>query len=203
MGDIISEAFQCRVYDYYGSAERACIVHTCEYGNYHVIPEYGLTELIPVDDSADGRCRVVSTGFWNMAMPFIRYDIGDIFVKSDVHCPCGRAYPVIKSIIGREGEVIRTPSGREFGAAILTHLLYGTDHIAESQIIQDTSCHISIEYVPSENFSQKNLADFKTLIRQHLPSELTVDLKQVNAVKRTKSGKIRPVVSHISLQHRY
>ncbi|MCK4829592.1 phenylacetate--CoA ligase family protein, partial [bacterium] len=78
MRNTISQAFECRVYDYYGSAERTCIIHTCEHGSYHVIPEYGLTELIPMDDTADGRCRVISTGFWNMAMPLIRYDTGDI-----------------------------------------------------------------------------------------------------------------------------
>ncbi len=195
----ISRAFQCKVYDYYGSAERICILHTCEQGNYHVIPEYGLTELIPaVNNSGDNQCRVVITGFWNMAMPLIRYDIGDLFVKSDERCVCGRAFPVIKSIIGREGDVIKTPSGREFGATILTHLLYGTDHIVESQIIQDSLDHIIIEYVPAENFSQKDLAIFEALIVKHLPSELETELKPVKTIQRTQTGKLKPIVSHIN-----
>lgn len=197
MRNTISQAFECRVYDYYGSAERTCIIQTCEHGSYHVIPEYGLTELIPVDDSADGRCRVISTGFWNMAMPLIRYDMGDILWKSDKDCSCGRAYPVIKSISGRKGDVIRTPSGREFGAAILTHLLYGTNHMLESQIIQDAPDHLIIEYVPAEKFSNKDLDDFKGLLAKHLPSELRVDTRQVEAVKRTSNGKIQPVVSQL------
>jgi len=197
MRNTISQAFKCRVYDYYGSAERTCIIHTCEHGSYHVIPEYGLTELIPVDDSADGRCRVISTGFWNMAMPLIRYDMGDILWKSDKDCSCGRAYPVIKSISGRKGDVIRTPSGREFGAAILTHLLYGTNHMLESQIIQDALDHLIIEYVPTEKFSNKDVDDFKGLLAKHLPSELRVDMRQVEAVKRTSNGKIKPVVSQL------
>ncbi len=128
-------------------------------------------------------------------MPLIRYDIGDVVVMSNNNCTCGRSFQVIKSVIGREADTIKTPSGRKFGPAILTHVLYGTAHIAESQIIQDKLDHITVEYVPSEKFSTKDLKDFEGLIAQHLPSELSVEFKQVKAVQRTSSGKIRPVVS--------
>jgi phenylacetate-CoA ligase len=197
MRDTISKAFSCSVFDFYGSAERVCYIHTCERGRYHIISEYGLTELIAADVSDCRRCKLISTGFWNRAMPLIRYDLGDMVIKSDDSCPCGRAFPVIKCISGRQGDVIRTPSGKELGAAILTHLLYGTEQIIESQIIQDALDHIWIEYVPGEKFSLKDLRVFEHLITKHLPTELKVDLKQVDAVERTQSGKIKPVVSRI------
>jgi hypothetical protein len=95
--------------------------------------------------------------------------------------------------------VIKTPSGREYGAAILTHLLYGVDNILESQIIQDTLGHVTIEYVPTDKFSSENLTAFENLVSRHLPSELKVDFKRVKAVRRTNNGKIRPVISHISV----
>jgi phenylacetate-CoA ligase len=198
MRETIAEAFHCKVFDFYGSAERVCYIFTCEEGSYHLIPEYGLTELIPVGTSDDSQHKVISTGFWNLAMPLIRYDLGDIVVKSNKQCYCGRTFQVIKSITGRKGDVIKTPSGREFGTAILTHLLYGTNHIVESQIIQKDLGHIIIEYVPSDCFSKKDFESFKTLIVRHLPSELKIDLKQVEAVSRTGSGKIQPVVSQLT-----
>ncbi len=200
MRDTIARAFNCNVFDFYGSAERVCYIHTCEYGRYHLIPEYGLTELIPVDESDNSKCRVVSTGFWNMAMPFIRYDTGDIVIRSDESCPCGRLFKVIKSISGRQADVIRTPSGREFGAAILTHLLYGINNIFESQIIQDALDHLTIEYVSTERFSSKDLKAFEGLIARHLPRELKVDLVRVKAIEKTQSGKVRSVVSNIDKQ---
>ncbi len=195
MRQTIEKAFGCKVFDFYGGAERVCYIHTCEHGCYHIIPEYGLTELVPIDDTIGDKCKIISTGFWNLAMPLIRYDIGDVVVMSNNNCTCGRAFQVIKSVIGREADTIKTPSGRKFGPAILTHVLYGTAHIAESQIIQDKLDHITVEYVPSEKFSTKDLKDFEGLIAQHLPSELSVEFKQVKAVQRTSSGKIRPVVS--------
>lgn len=198
MRSTIAEAFKCKVFDFYGSAERVCYIFTCEHGRYHIIPEYGLTELIPIDGPDEKQHLVVSTGFWNMAMPLIRYDMGDVVHKSDDTCPCGRQFKVIESISGRQADVVKTPSGRQFGAAILTHLLYGTNNIIESQIIQDALEHVTIEYVPGEEFSAADLADLKALIARHLPSELKVDLKKVEAVERTSSGKIRPVVSRIT-----
>jgi len=198
MRNTISEAFGCGVFDFYGSAERVCYIHTCEHGRYHVIPEYGLTELVPEGDGEDGRCRVIATGFWNYAMPLIRYDTGDIVVKADERCPCGRAFPVVRSVEGRQGDVIRTPSKREFGCAVLTHLLYGTGNIVESQIIQDRPDRITIEYVPSQWFTTDDLHAFQELIHKHLPSELKVELKQVEYIKKTESGKLRPVVSNLT-----
>jgi phenylacetate-CoA ligase len=198
MKDTITEAFDCRVFDFYGGAERVCYIFTCERGRYHIIPEYGLTELIGIGGPDDNRCSVVATGFWNMAMPLIRYETGDIVIKSDDICPCGRAFPAIESISGRQADVVRTSSGREFGAAILTHLLYGTNNIIESQIIQDTLEHITIEYVPSARFTETDRDNLRSLIVKHLPRELIVDLREVAAVSRTRSGKIKPVVSQIT-----
>lgn len=195
MRKTMEAAFGCRVFDFYGSAERVCYIHTCEAGSYHVVPEYGLTELIPLDSREPQRCKIVSTGFWNMAMPLIRYDLGDVVVRSDRPCSCGRAFEVIRQITGRQGDSIVTPSGRHFGAAILTHLVYGAGNILESQIIQDAQDHVTIEYVASQRFSAQDMQAFEGLIRMHLPSELRVDFKAVAAVKRTSSGKIRPVVS--------
>jgi len=195
MRKTIAEAFHCKVFDFYGSAERVCYIHTCGYGKYHVIPEYGLTELILTDDFDDDGYRIISTGFWNKAMPLIRYDTGDIVVKSDDGCGCGRSFPVIKSITGRRADSIKTGSGREFGAAILTHLLYGINNILESQIVQDRVDHIYIDYVPGQLFNEQDFNAFNCLIKQHLPSELHVDFRAVEAVQRTSSGKIRPVMS--------
>lgn len=199
--DVTVKAFDCKLFDFYGGAERVCYIFTCEQGSYHIIPEYGLTELVPTEDDQQDRCRIIATGFWNMAMPLIRYDTGDIVVRSDESCRCGREFPVVKSIIGREGDVIRTPSGRELGASIITHMIYvicGAKYFAESQIIQDALNHITIEYVPGRKLPPGYLPQFTERLARYLPSDLDFSLKQVNKIKRTRAGKIRPIVSRIN-----
>jgi phenylacetate-CoA ligase len=198
--DIIAKAFDCKLYDFYGAAERVSYIHTCEHGSYHIIPEYGLTETIPVDGGEKGRCKLVATGFWNLAMPLVRYDTEDVVVLSDKKCPCGRAFAVVESIDGREGDVIRTPSGTELGVCIVAYIIYvscGADRIIESQIIQDALDHITIEYVPDEKFTPELLGEFEERLAKYLPSDLKFTLKKVDAVRRTASGKVKPVVSLI------
>lgn len=107
---------------------------------------------------------------------------------------------MVESIIGREGDVIKTQSGRQLGASIITHLIYvvcGAENFIESQVIQDALDHITIEYVPSEKLTDVDTTAFEQRLAQNLPSELKVSLRKVKSVKRTESGKIRPIVSLI------
>ena len=193
----IENAFSCRVHDFYGAAERVCYLFTCEKGNYHIQQEYGFTELIPIEKGSNV-CRVISTGFWNTAMPLIRYELGDTVIRSDKECECGRKLPCVERIEGRKGDIVRTTSGREFGPAILTHLLYGTNNIIESQIIQDKIDHLRIDFIPNKNFCKKDMNSFRTLIEIHLPTkEIQVEFRRVCKIKRTVSGKLQPIISNI------
>jgi phenylacetate-CoA ligase len=201
MRQTISKAFGCRIFDFYGSGERVIAIHKCEHGSYHIIPEYGYTELIPLDGHMQNHYRVVSTGFWNKAMPLIRYDMGDVVARlGQRQCTCGRQFPVVDSIIGKEGEVIRSPSGMTLGVTAAIQVLYtvgGTNNVLETQFIQDKLDHITVEYVPGPNFTDDDLVNMKQAAARFLPKDLKVDFKQVKAVKRTPMGKIRPIISEI------
>lgn len=201
MRQTISDAFGCKIFDFYGSGERVVAIHKCERGSYHIVPEYGLTELIPMNEREEGHYRVVSTGFWNKAMPLIRYDMGDVVVRSDENCSCGREFPVVKSIIGKEGDIIQSPSGVRLGVTAVVQILYtigGTNNILETQFVQDALDHITIEYVPGPKFTEDDLVNMRNSAARFLPRDLKVDFKHVEAVKRTPMGKIRPIVSQIT-----
>jgi len=55
---------------------------------------------------------MVFTGIANLAMPFIRYDIGDYALTSEEECDCGRKSVIVRSIEGRTEDCIKTPDGR-------------------------------------------------------------------------------------------
>jgi phenylacetate-CoA ligase len=202
MRKTISEAFGCKVFDYYGSGERVVAIHKCDHATYHVVPEYGLTELLPIDDREEGYYRVVSTGFWNKGMPLIRYDVGDVVAMSgDRRCGCGREFPVVDSIVGKEGDVIQSPSGVQLGVTAVVQVLYtvgGTDNVLETQFVQDAVDHVRVEYVPGSAFTPDDLENMKRAAARLLPDDLKVDFKQVEAVRRTPMGKIRPIVSELA-----
>lgn len=193
----VSEIFNCNVFDYYGAAERVCYIHTCEYGNYHIIPEYGLTELIPIEN-IENTYKVVATGFWNKAMPLIRYDTGDLVKKTEKKCKCKREFGLVDFIIGRTSEVIKTPTGEIFGPTLIIHMFYIITQkfrIPEIQIVQDTLNHATIRYVTFGKLNSNENKLFVQIVRKYIPKSLDIELEEVDFIKRTVTGKLRPIIS--------
>ncbi|MGA2092319.1 MAG: hypothetical protein ABSH16_02780 [Sedimentisphaerales bacterium] len=193
--ETISKVFDCKVYDFYGSSERVCYIHTCEHDSYHIIPEYGLTELIPAEPPNEDCYRIVATGFWNMAMPLIRYDTADLVQFADAFCKCGRAFPVVKRIIGRQSNILVTPSGRMLGAsaveAIMENVLFAMQKmpVLEGQVIQESRDVMTLEYVPLSGFGQKDADTLKSLIADNFPADFKINVRPVEKISRTASGK--------------
>lgn len=193
--ETISNAFECPIYDFYGSSERVCYIHMCEHGSYHIVPEYGLTELVPADPPNEDCCRVVATGFWNMAMPLIRFDTGDLVRPGIQECKCKRAFPTIERVVGREGDVLITPSGGILGSTalecVMENVLFGMQglRVIESQMIQESAGIMVLEYVPSSGFSSRDAERIKLLTAEHLPLDFNVKIRAVKCISRTASGK--------------
>lgn len=194
----ISESFGVPVYNYYGAAERVCYTFTCEKGNYHIQPEYGLTEFIPTENVSS--YKIISSGFWNFAMPLIRYDTGDIAKLSNSKCECGRNFKLLENIEGREGDVLKTPEGNTFGVSILTHIFHvvcGIDCFLESQLLQVSLNQVIINYVPLYDVTNKQLQEYIEKLKKIISKEITFKFKKVNKIEKTASGKHRFVISQI------
>ncbi|MGE5117891.1 MAG: phenylacetate--CoA ligase family protein, partial [Betaproteobacteria bacterium] len=96
---LIESTFGCPVFDWYGQFERVAAIGSCEHGRLHVLSDYSYVELLPM---GDGQHEIVGTGFNNRAMPLIRYRTGDFVVldADGAACPCGRAFPIVKRLVG-------------------------------------------------------------------------------------------------------
>ncbi len=192
---IISEAFECPVYDFYGNAERVCCIHTCEKGRYHIIPEYGLTELVHANFPNDDCFRIVATGFWNKAMPLVRYDTGDLVELGEGGCPCGRQFPVIKRIVGRACKTITTASGRTLGLTAMSRLFKNallrlhSLPIAQSQFILEESGRVIFEYIPRADFDERDVCVMRKTLTEEIPGDIHLEVTRVSMSTRTGAGK--------------
>jgi len=193
--EFLTTAFACPVFDFYGSAERVCCIAMCEKGSYHVAPDYGLTELHPAAAPNEGCYRLVSTGFWNMAMPLIRYQMGDLVRSSGRACACGRAFPVIDQIAGREETIITTPSGVQLGASAVEYVL---ERILQSmyrlpvtagRVVQDGPDQLTLEYVGAEGFQPVHAEQLREVMRQQAPQGMRTRIRAVQTMERTPRGK--------------
>lgn len=94
--DLRRQVWGVGVADVYSSEEVGNIAFHCERGRYHVQAENVLLEIIDAAGNPlpPGRVgRVVMTVLHNLAMPLIRYEIGDYAAFGEA-CPCGRGLPV-------------------------------------------------------------------------------------------------------------
>jgi len=196
--ELIQEAFGCSVFDQYGCTEQALFVSQCEQGAYHVHPEFGLVELLddqdfPVPPGVTG--RVVCTSFVNMAMPLIRYEIGDTAQWGSRGCSCGRYFPVLKKICGRQDDYIVTPEGNRIGR--LDPIFKGIRSVKEAQIVQERTDFIRVVIVPGEEFGTKDSASIINELQKRTGSSVSISLEVVDAIERTANGKIRSVISKL------
>ena len=186
--------------DEYGTGEYAGNASKCEYDYYHIDMEFGVLEILPLegaqhnDDEIIG--KIVVTGFANPAMPFIRYEMGDIATYlPNFKCPCGRESPVLKCIDGRIESYIHTADGRRIGR--LDHIFKDMNWVRESQIIQNEAGKIIIRLIPRNKYGESDINFLLNECYSRLGSDMKIDLEVVDNIPRTKSGKFRAVISKI------
>lgn len=191
---LVRDRFCCKIFDWYGCYERVAAIATCEYERYHLLDDYSHVELLPDDN---GRYQIVGTNYNNLLMPLVRYKTGD-FVRveePDVQCKCGRKFPLIKEIYGRDDDSIITPNGRFINR--LDHIFKHAKGVVEAQIVQTDIRHVRILVVPTENYSsavsEKILAEFQ----QRVGGELLASIEVVDAIQRTSNGKFKSVICEI------
>lgn len=192
--EIISKAFNAPIFDQYGSAEQVLFISQCEYGTYHIHPEFGLIEIIKNNDNEAG--EVIATGFTNKAMPLIRYRIGDTAILGEDGCECKRNFSVIKKIIGRVDDMIITPEGNYVGR--LDPIFKGLSTIKHAQIVQEKLDQIVVNIVPAEDYHNDDGQVVVKELKKRLGEKMHITINVVSDIPLTKAGKFRSVVSKVT-----
>jgi len=139
----IERAFNCEVFDYYSGRDTTLQAAECsEHFGYHLSIENAVVEFMKENEHvAPGETgNLIITDLCSYAMPFIRYEIGDLGTPSDEKCPCGRNLPIMKSLNGRTYDYILTSDRRLLSGLFFHHILvhYEIQGIKEFQIVQKT-----------------------------------------------------------------
>jgi phenylacetate-CoA ligase len=163
-------------------------IGTCEHGSYHVMTDYGGVGLLELDGES-GACELVGTTFNNAAMPLVRYRTGDRVIP-DQHphdCPCGRVFPTVKAVIGRQEKIVTLPDGRII--ARLDRIFQGHDRqLVEGQVRYLGDGRFVLRVVATDAFSA---ADEAALIDKFLlrVPRVQVSVEKVAAIPRGPNGK--------------
>lgn len=199
--EAIEKAFQCKVFDYYGMAERAVFASECtEHSGHHLNTDYGITEFLDSNDSPVGKGKmgkIVATSLFNYAMPFIRYQTNDSCSLRNEVCPCGRGFPLMDDVATKNESIVTLPDGRLISPSVLTHPFKPMHNIIESQIIQEEASKLVIKIVKAEAYSEQDEKQLLDAFNERLGEQISIQLEYVEAIPRTKSGKFKWVVSKI------
>jgi phenylacetate-CoA ligase len=191
---ILEHTFNTRVYSWYGLTEKVVLAGECEVSNnYHIFPEYGITELIDEGGNVicSGSGEIVGTGFNNYSMPLIRYRTGDMGVLSRNKCECGREYPLFERVEGRSQDYVVT---KDDSKITLTALIFGQhfeafSNIKELQLIQEQKGVLLFNIVKTEDYSEVNENELLSKIKEVSQNNLDVYFNYVDSIPKTERGK--------------
>ncbi|MBU6997237.1 MAG: phenylacetate--CoA ligase family protein [Theionarchaea archaeon] len=193
--DYIEKILKTHTINKYGAAEMNSVAWECDHGSMHIDADSVIVEFVKEGEQvAPGeRGEIVVTNLWNVAMPFIRYRLGDLAAPSDEPCCCGRGLPVIKELEGRLDDVVVLPSGGLIPCTRMCPLLHNTPGIAEFGIIQDNPSHVVIRIVPRDEFTEDVENTLHDKMQNVLGSSVTIDIKRVDHINRDKKIKFKRI----------
>jgi phenylacetate-CoA ligase len=194
--ELATRSFRCPIMDLYGNTELTVHAIRCPSGGMHFNPFYGYVEIV---GAAGG--EIVSTGFSNFAMPFLRYRTGDYAEMSGRTCDCGRHWPCIDRLLGRDGDYLVRDDGTEVAVTILwaLHIDMGPN-MREFQVSQEKPGLVEFRYVADRELDP----DTKRKLMATLSAlrGLTFTLRRVPAIPRGPRGKYRMVDQRLNTTRR-
>ena len=195
--ELVEKRFNCSVFDWYGLFERVAAIASCEYGRYHILTDYSYVELLPTFEK-DGKqhAEIIGTNFNNSLYPLIRYKTGDhVTLSHEKECPCGRVYPIIDSIDGRNVEFLLASDGtRVFSLSRCSKNVKG---LLGCQYVQSNKGSLSIMVIPTPLFTNKEEKKLIRNVKNVLGDSLSVDIVVTDNLIRSKSGKVRQAICTI------
>jgi len=200
---LIESQFNTVVFDTYAACEGTMIAAECEYHNYHIMTPHVFIEILDKNGNEvelGEMGEVVVTRLDNYLMPLIRYKIGDLAVKADPEkkCPCGRSFPLLGRIIGRDTDIIYTPGGKSLIVHFFTGIFEFVDQIQQFQVIQHSLNDIEIKFILSDNFSNQVLVALRKEIFKKANEKFPLRFTEVSKIPPTASGKPQIVISNIN-----
>jgi phenylacetate-CoA ligase len=201
--ELVSERLGARLIAFYSCQEIGGLACECDAApHYHVAAENAFIEILDDQgrDVAPGeRGRVVVTGFYNYAMPFIRYVLGDVAVAGTGPCVCGRALPVIAQVLGRSNAAFLFRDGsRVWLRGSLVRAMRTFVPFSRFQLVQRDYENIEFRYVPDGSGREPDVAALNAHARKVIHPSVIVSVTPVDALRPGPSGKLDEFVSLIA-----
>ena len=195
---LLERVFAAPVQNEYGCGEVGPIAYECEAGGMHVMSENVFVEILDEDDRPVGpgeEGEIVVTDLSNRAMPVLRYRIRDRAVRVET-CTCGRGFPLLGDVRGREYDQVRAPDGRFYHGEFFMYLFEDLRDeglkFERFRVVQDSPRSLLIEVQAASGGSDELAAVVKAKLGSQLPG-MDLRVEVVRELDLPASGKLRIV----------
>lgn len=193
--ELILMAFNTSPYQHYGLTEGVANISQRKDGNLYVDEDFSVVEFILKDTSS---YSIIGTSLSNWAMPLLRYNTGDqvIINKYDRNSDDigGRT---VEKINGRTNEFVVLEDDTRISSAALSLIFKDIISIREAQIVQKDRYNILIRIVKTDAYSDLDEEKTTKGLRERLGKSMKISYEYVDKIPRTKSGKMRLVISEV------
>lgn len=200
---LFEQVFQCEIFDTYGCGDGMGHATECErHGELHVCEECSIMQIVnkkgeEVHDGEEG--EIVLTSLYNYGFPLIRYAPGDMAVKSERKCSCGRETKMIRVLNGRTSDNFKLANGK-----ILNGLSLPFEELSENvlqfQIVQEKEDKVVLNILPKMHVNEGQKHAWKKLLEYHCGEGIEVNVQIVDHIEVPASGKMRYVISKVKEQ---
>jgi phenylacetate-CoA ligase len=188
------------LFDFYVSAEFAELASDCRaHEGLHVNTDQLIVKCLddngqPVRPGKPG--AVVVTSLYGFVMPFVRFRLGDICTLIEGRCSSGSSFPLISAPLGRQGDVLRLPSGKILPTVRLAVIMWAVDGIDQFRYTQESLDHFVLQLVLWKHPGEETLAQVRKQVLQYLGEPVSLDLQIVDRLPDDK-GKFRKYLSKV------
>lgn len=200
----IERVFKAKIIDYYGQAERVCFAYSFNGNEYWFCPAYGLVELLKDQSSIESNgnvvMKIIATGYWNRAMPLIRYETEDYAIiparstARDIEKMCLGVKPFL-GVAGRCDEYVISRYGHRIGG--LNHLPREVKNILRLQVVQESYDLIVIKALTLPGFGDADRRKILTNAQALIPPQMNIQVEGVSELERRTNGKTPYVIRRV------
>lgn len=176
----------------HGTTETGYVFMECECGRMHQNTASCHVDFVPVAEEAPGPAlgRLLVTPFGHPVQRFLRFDVGDLAVRAEAACPCGRADGLtLERIAGREADVTVARSGRRVTVAELDARLAGVEGVRAFQADQEPSGDLRVRLGLAPGSAPDAVREAERVLGEVYG--FSVRASAVAALEHESSGKVR------------
>jgi phenylacetate-CoA ligase len=184
--ELISQAFNCKVYDQYGSSEVIAIGIEVEEN-----------EMLFTDDvvvlNLNESNEFLLTPLYSFGFPLINYKLGDTGENACLNTISNKyPFPIMNLKIGRTTDKFLTENNRKISTSSLASYMAKFDlGIKEHKIIQSDYKDFEIFYIPDTSINvEKYYKTVSECLEGHFGKNLKVNYSEVEKLPVEKSGKV-------------